>query len=130
MRNNRPMSNAAERLSEQDVVDSTIRRNVKILAAVSSIRSTAIYGRLGISRQSYSSRLNGGTKFSAYELITLADIFDVTVEDIAGPTEALVGKVQNRKKLTTADLHLLDGGAKATKGTSVQGRLRLLTPVQ
>lgn len=72
-------------------IDANIRRNVRVLSASLNIRGPTIYRQLGLSRQTYSGRLNGTTKFSAAELLKVAAILGVTAEHLGGSTTELIG---------------------------------------
>lgn len=123
---------ATEALSLSDI-DANFRRNVSVVMAGKRIRATTVYRALGLSRQAFSARLNGVTRFTLGESVAIASILDVPVDLLAGSTEQVVAH-QNWKKLTTTDLHVLDGGQTERRGQANrthpgQGRLRLLTSV-
>lgn len=107
------MSDAVVLVREDQDIDARIRRNVKVLMAGKGVRATVIYRALGLSRQAFSARLNGTkpTKFSVVEVLHLASLLGVTVEELAMPTEELVAR-QNWKNMTAPDLQLLNGAGK------------------
>lgn len=105
-------------------IDAAIRRNVKVLAAGNDVRATTIYRTLNISRQTYSSRLAGSTRFTAAEVVELAGLLGTTVEQLAGSTEDLVAG-QYWKKMNASDLEVIDGGDEG--GQQRFGHLHLVT---
>lgn len=107
-----------------DDITANIRRNVKIVMAGGDVKATAVYRALGISRQTWSSRLHGDTRFSAAEVITIANILGVSVEMLAGPTSQLQAH-HLWKKLTGPDLVVHPGGAKAAPSFSRPDQLKL-----
>jgi hypothetical protein len=117
-----PMSTAAPLYVPRDDIDANLRRNVGVLMAGNGVKASSLYRALGLSRQAFSARMKGVTRFTLAEALVLAELLGATVEMLTGPTQQVV-QAQNWKLFNAPDLRILPGdppSENATRGTQLQ----------
>lgn len=71
-----------------DLLDFNVRANIRTLIAYSQVPTSHYYRALGMSRQRFSGKLNGGSRFTAAEVAMLAHLLGVTADQLyADPAE-------------------------------------------
>lgn len=73
-------------------VDRNIRTVVKMLLAATDQKQADLPGLLGWSKSVTYSRMSGGSRFYAWEVEALAELFDVPVSVFHAGPDAMVGK--------------------------------------
>lgn len=63
-----------------DMLDDNVRRNVKAIMASGNVRAVDLYTPMGLSKQVFSQRLSGVSRFTAAETRMLAYLLDVPVD--------------------------------------------------
>ncbi len=71
-----------------------IARNVKAFAALNGWSIESVLDAMEMSRQVWSKRTSGKSKFSADELERLAGVFDVTVNDLLSDPTGLLARLR------------------------------------
>jgi len=100
-------------------VDRNIRTVVKMLLAATDQRQADLPQLLGWSKSVTYSRLSGGSRFFAWEVQALADLFEVPVDVFhAGPT-ALVRRADGQALGNTLDYSVTAGTSSGMSPTSV-----------
>lgn len=71
-----------------DVLDANVRSNVRTLVAFSGLRMTALYEAMHLTRQTFSAKLNGASRFTAAEVAMLGHLLGVATDRLyADPDE-------------------------------------------
>lgn len=81
-------------------VDRNIRLVVKALLAATDQRQADLPGLLGWSKSVTYSRLSGGSRFFAWEVEALAELFDVPVGVLHAGPAALIGRTDGQDGVT------------------------------
>jgi len=72
-----------------DLLDANVRRNVRMLTTYGEIPASALYEPLVMSRQTFSAKLTGHSRFTAAEVAMLAHLLGVRTDRLYGDPDEM-----------------------------------------
>lgn len=101
-------------------IDANIRTNTRVLMAHRQIKGSALWPSLGLTRATFSARMTGAAKWTAAEVIRLAQLLNVSVETLAMDPDQLL----RTGRFATHRLSLVAGGSGGDGRPRRTGHLR------